>query len=140
MTEIPYGSEPSHGAFTFPPPGYFIVLAGFVALRGAQRLITVSVVIVLLGGVGVWALGRDSYHVGASGLVFGYFGYLLAIGWYDRSLMSIIIAVFVFFIYGGLLWGVLPTVPFVSWEGHLFGLLAGVIAARLWRRPRLAEA
>ena len=63
--------------------------------------------------------------------VFGYFGYLVAAGWYDRKLGSILVAFAVIVLYGGLVVGVLPTVGFVSWEAHLFGLVAGVLAARL---------
>ncbi len=125
-----------HGSFnhvlsnTIP----FLVLGGLVGLRGGQKLVGISLFIIVAGGAGVWLLGRPAIHVGASGLVFGYFGYLLAGGWYDRRPLSIIVAVAVFFLYGGLLFGVLPTVGFVSWEGHLFGLIAGVSAARMFRR------
>jgi len=108
----------------------FAVLGGLVALRGKIIFVEVSASITVLGGLGVWLLGRPSYHVGASGLVFGYFGYLVARGWYERSLGSMIVASVTFFLYGGLLWGVLPTVPYVSWEAHLCGLIAGILAAR----------
>ena len=89
---------------------------------------------------GPWAvpgLGDDLQrlvHVGASGLVFGYFGYLVARGWYERSILSILVAVAVIVVFGwGILFGLLPTGGFVSWEGHLCGLLAGVLMARLTR-------
>ena len=125
-----------HGSFghvvsnTIP----LLVLGGIIAFQGRQKLLEVSVIIIALGGTGVWLLGRSSFHVGASGLVFGYFGYLVARGLYDRSAASILVAVAVFVLYGGLLFGVLPVLSFVSWEGHLFGLMAGVFAARLNRR------
>ena len=106
------------------------VLGSLVVVRGRQGLGAVSAFIVLLGGVGVWLLARSSVHVGASGLVFGYFGYLVAGGWYDRSPSSVGLAVLVIFLYGGLIWGVLPSTPRVSWEGHLFGLLAGILLAK----------
>ena len=111
-----------------------LILAGFVALRGPSRLLYVTLIVVVVGGAGVWVFGRTAAHVGASGLVFGYFGYLMASGWYDRRPLSIIIAVGVFFLYGTLLFGVFPTAGFVSWEGHLFGLIAGVLAARTFRK------
>jgi membrane associated rhomboid family serine protease len=66
--------------------------------------------------------------------VFGYFGYLVARGWYERRFGSILIAIVVIVLYGGLIVGVLPTPGFVSWEAHLFGLIAGVLAARYARR------
>ena len=72
-------------------------------------------------------------HVGASGLAFGLFGYLVARGWYERSFVSILVALVVIVLYGGMILGVLPQGGFVSWEGHLFGLIAGVMAARMAR-------
>ncbi len=77
---------------------------------------------------------RSAVHIGASGLVFGYFGYLVARGWYERKLGSILLAIAVIILYGGLILGVLPARGLVSWEGHLFGLIAGVLAARSHRR------
>jgi membrane associated rhomboid family serine protease len=95
-----------------------------------------SVLIVLAGGAGVWLIGRPAYHVGASALVFGYFGYLLARGLFDRRIQSLSIAALVVFAYGGLFWGLMPRVSFVSWEGHLCGFLAGIVAARVERPKR----
>ena len=88
-------------------------------------------VIILVSGVGVWLLGRSGYHVGASGLIFGYFGFLIARSWYERSFSSILIALVTIVLYGGILLGVLPTRAGMSWEAHLFGLLGGILAARL---------
>ncbi len=116
----------------------FLVLGGLVGLRGSQVLMRVSLFIVVVGGAAVWLLGRTAIHVGASGLVFGYFGYLVANGWYDRRPSSILVAIAVIIFYGGLIFGVLPSLSFVSWESHLFGLIAGVLAARLTRRERRA--
>ena len=104
----------------------FLVLGGLIALRGRQVLLRVSFIVIGLGGAGVWALGRPAIHIGASGLVFGYFGYLVARGWYERRLGSILMAIVVIILYGGLIVGVLPTPGIVSWEAHLFGLIAGV--------------
>ena len=70
-------------------------------------------------------------HIGASGLVFGYFGYLAARGLYERSLSSILISIAVIAVYGTIIFGILPTNEFVSWEGHLFGLIVGVLYAGL---------
>lgn len=109
----------------------FLVLGGLVALRGVKAFMSVSVFVILCGGAALWLFGRTSYHVGASGLIFGYFGYLVARGWYERSTVAILAALLTLFLYGGLVWGVLPGRPFISWEGHLFGMLAGVLAARL---------
>jgi membrane associated rhomboid family serine protease len=94
-------------------------------------LLQVSVIVILVAGVGVWAVARHGTHVGASGLVFGYFGYLVARSWYQRSFSAIVVAILVVFFYGGLIFGIVPSFGFVSWEGHLFGLLAGILAAKI---------
>lgn len=108
----------------------FLVLGGLVCLQGRRVFLGVSLAIVICGGTTLWLFGRVGYHIGASGLIFGYFGYLVARGWYERSIRSILIALATLFFYGGLVWGVLPTNTYISWEGHLFGLLAGILAAR----------
>ena len=109
----------------------FVVLGGFVAFRGTRIFLAVSFCIILLSGAALWLLGRSAYHVGASSVLFGYFGYLVACGWYERSVTALLVALLTLGLYGGTVWGVLPTRSYVSWEGHLFGLLAGVLVARL---------
>ena len=109
----------------------FLVLGGLIAFRGRQVLLRVSFIVIGVGGSGVWLLGRSAVHIGASGLVFGY---LVARGWYERRFGSILLAIVVIILYGGLILGVLPARGLVSWEGHLFGLIAGVLAARSHRR------
>jgi len=74
-------------------------------------------------------------HVGASGLVFGYLGYVVALGIFERSLRAIAMAVFAGLLYGGLIWGVLPDQR-VSWESHLFGAMAGAAAAWILTRDK----
>ncbi len=111
--------------------GPLMVLGGLVLMNGRQAFIQSTVIIIFVGGLGVWLIGRPSYHVGASLLIFGYFGYLLAKGVFDRRMRSLLIAILVVLAYGGLFWGMLPSVPYVSWEGHLSGFIAGVVAVRL---------
>ncbi|MEL6856486.1 MAG: rhomboid family intramembrane serine protease, partial [Cyanobacteria bacterium J06607_13] len=72
----------------------------------------------------------------ASGVIFGYFGFLLLRGYFERSLSAIAFSIVVAFLYGGIIWGVLPTQPGVSWEGHLFGFIGGILAAKLLATPR----
>jgi membrane associated rhomboid family serine protease len=110
------------------------VLGFLIALRGLGRLALVSLIIAAIGGLLTWLTEAPGAVAGASGVVFGYFGFLLARGVFDRRLVDILIAVGVFLIYGGMLWGVLPTQPGVSWKGHLFGLAGGVAAAWVLRR------
>jgi membrane associated rhomboid family serine protease len=110
----------------------FIVLGGIVLLGGARIFWGVTLFVTLLGGLGVWLFaGSFSNHLGASGLIFGYLGFVLARGVFEKSLPWMLVACAVLVIYGGLLFGVLPSQAGVSWQGHLFGFLAGIGAARL---------
>lgn len=111
-----------------------LLLGLFVAMRGPGVFLKTSATVMVVGGLGVWIFGREAYHIGASGLVFGYFGFLVAVGIYERRISSLAVASLAVFYYGGLIFGVLPSDSFVSWEGHLFGLVAGVLAARLMAR------
>ncbi|CAN5342520.1 hypothetical protein BH20ACT5_BH20ACT5_12410 [soil metagenome] len=116
----------------------FFVLGVLVAAEGHRRFWRTTAVVVALGGLGTWLLGDPSTVViGASSLVFGYLTYLLARAFWSRRPTYALIAVLVLVLYGGLLLGVLPGTPGVSWQGHLSGALAGVVAARLGhgRRP-----
>lgn len=108
----------------------FIVLGWFVAILSVRRFVAVSAVIVLVGGLLVWVFGRTAIHVGASGWVFGLWGYLLARGWFERSLQSIAVALLVLAGYGGMVFGFLPTQG-MSFESHIAGALAGALAAIL---------
>ncbi len=115
-----------------------LVLGFFVMVRRKRDLIYVSAISALVGGLGTWlAGGTNTLHIGASILVFGFLGYLLFGGIFARRLWPILGSLVVLFLYGGALWGVLPGQPGVSWEGHAFGFLGGVIAAGLITpRPR----
>lgn len=108
-----------------------LVLGFFIMQRRKRDLAYVSAASAGVGGLGTWLVGAaNSVHIGASILVFGYLGYLLSRGYFERKLWSIAGSVAVFLLYGGALFGVLPGTPGISWEGHLFGLLGGVLAAR----------
>ncbi len=109
----------------------FLVLGWLVMSRSVGRFFAVTLVGAIVGGLGVWAIGAsNSVHVGASGLIFAYFGYLLMAGWFERSFGSILMSVIVFFAYGGMIFGVFPGQAGISWEGHLFGFAAGALVAR----------
>jgi len=78
----------------------------------------------------VWVFGRSANHIGASGLIYGLAGFLITNGFVEKKLLPLIISAGVIFLYGGLIWGVFPTVySYVSWEGHLFGTIAGILIA-----------
>lgn len=109
----------------------FAIMGWLVLVRGVGRFFLASLIIIVIGGLGTWLIGKgNSVHIGASGLVFGFFGFLLAAGIFERSLKAILSALIVGVIYGSIIWGVLPTKQGISWEGHLFGLLGGVLAAK----------
>lgn len=116
-----------------------VCLFSFLVLQyGRSRFIAVSLFIILLTGGLVWLLGRSSFHLGASGLIYGYFGFLLLAGFLSKRPKLILISLLVGFFYGGMIFGVLPIRSFISWESHLFGLISGLIAAKLWAKSSTA--
>jgi membrane associated rhomboid family serine protease len=117
---------------TFP----FIVFSILISLRGNIYYLKVTVLITLIAGVLLWIFGRSAFHIGASGLVFGYFGFLLLRSIYSPSITSMAIAFGVFIFYGGMIWGVFPQAVHISWEGHLLGAIAGAITARLMKTDK----
>lgn len=111
--------------------GPFLLLGWLVMLQETSDFFWVTAITMVVGGLGVWLFGAPgSVHIGASILIFGYLGFLLLRGYFQRNVPSIAISLLVVFLYGGLVWGVLPSNPGISWQGHLFGFLGGVLAAR----------
>jgi membrane associated rhomboid family serine protease len=109
----------------------FLVLGFTIALGGLARTAMVTVIVTLVAGFGTWLLGpAHTNHIGASGLVFGFASYLVARGAYSRRPLHLLVGLVVLAIYGTtLVFGLVPT-PGVSWQGHLFGAVGGVVAAR----------
>ncbi len=118
----------SHVFFNSIP--LFILLSSMLSL-GIPAAICATVTIIIIGGLGVWLCGRKAIHVGASGLIMGYMGYILYSAYYTSSVSSVVVGVLCFYYLGSILFSVVPTDESSSWEGHLFGLLAGVLAAYL---------
>jgi len=117
------------------PP--LLVLGFLVALRGLKQFFLVTGTVVLVGGLGVWlsaASGSDT--VGASGVIFGYLGYLVARGVIDRRAIDVAVALLVGVLYWSILPDLLPGNPGISWQGHVFGLVGGLLAAWLLRARR----
>lgn len=113
-----------------------LLLLFLVLLSGVARGLLATAVIWLVGGLGVWLVAPgDEVHLGASVLVFGWLVHLLLRGLFTRSARELLLAVVLFFAFGGLLAGVLPGEPGVSWQGHLFGALGGALSAYLLSRP-----
>ena len=118
-----------------------------MTLAGLSRFIFATAIIWILGGFGTWLIGNvgahcpyvgvrcEANHIGASGLIFGWLAFLIVFGFFTRKAWEIVVGVIVLFIYGGVLLGVLPGTPGVSWQGHLSGAIAGVIAAYLLSGP-----
>jgi len=108
----------------------FLLMGWFVLLRGTREFVVVTVITAVSAGLGAWLFGApNSVHIGVSGVIMGYFGYLLMRGYFERSLTAVLWSIFIILLYGGLLWGVLPGQNGVSWQSHLFGFLGGGLAA-----------
>ena len=113
----------------------FVVLGILVFINGLRNFIVTTVISVFASGLGVWLLGAPgTVHIGVSGLIFGYLGYLLLRGYFSRSAGAILLSVLLVVLYGGALWGLLPFQAGVSWTGHVFGFLGGALSAYLLRR------
>jgi len=112
-----------------------ILLGTFVLASGARRFWPATLVIAIISGLGVWLLTPRNYLVvGASGIIFGWLGFLLMRGIVERSLFNVGVAVVVGLLYGWQLVTVIPAAGRVSWQGHLFGFVGGLLAAVLFRR------
>ena len=112
----------------------FLLFGWLVMLRDRRHFGVVTLMAMLGSGLLSWTLGAPgSVHIGASGVVFGYFGFLLLAGFYARSVGSIVLSLAVAVLWGGTVFGVLPGTPGVSWQGHLGGFIGGVLGARRFR-------
>ncbi len=115
----------------------FLAMGWLVMLRDSRHFLPVTLYAMLGSGMMAWLLGAPgSVHIGASGVIFGYFGFLLLGGWYARSFMSISLSILVAVLWGGLVLGIAPGQVGISWQSHLGGFIAGVLAARRYRGAR----
>ncbi|OBB56684.1 rhomboid family intramembrane serine protease [Mycobacterium sp. 852013-51886_SCH5428379] len=126
--------------------GPALVLGFLMTLAGMARFIYATAIVWILGGLGTWLIGNigaptyrgipvETNHIGASGLIFGWLTFLLVFGFFTRRVWEIVVGVVVLFVYGGILLGVLPGTLGVSWQAHLCGAVAGVVAAYLLSSP-----
>src|SRR6201999_3255979 len=124
--------------------GPALVLGFLVTLAGLSRFLWATAIVWIVGGLGTWLIGNlgspcgETDHIGASGLIFGWLTFLLVFGFFTRSAWQIVIGVVVLIAYGSVLWGAVPVLNVcggVSWQGHLCGGIAGVLAAYLLSRP-----
>jgi len=139
---LPRSVEHLYGVVTFPILhqnvwhliGNSLPLAVLAFLvHQTKHLFASTVIIILVSGVTVWFIGRDAYHIGASGLVLGYWGFLIAHGIRHRSFKTIALSVITVIFYGGLVFSLLDFRYFISFEGHIAGFLSGLLAA--WMLP-----
>jgi membrane associated rhomboid family serine protease len=113
----------------------FLVLGWLVLAGGLRRFLLVSAAAALGAGITSWLLGAPgSVHIGASGVIFGYLGYLMLSGWWARKFLNVVLSLGVTALWGGMVWGVLPGQMGISWQAHLGGFLGGVWAARSLHR------
>ncbi|MFN2430306.1 MAG: rhomboid family intramembrane serine protease [Cryomorphaceae bacterium] len=125
-----------HGSWSHLINNSFPMLVLGWALFHFYRSIAVKTIIgiLLLSGIWLWISGRSSFHIGASGVVYGLAFFLFVSGWLRREKRVAALSLLVAFLYGGLWWGVLPVDPKISWEGHFWGALAGIALAVLYRK------
>ena len=114
------------------------ILGGLVLATGPKRYWETTIWVTLFTGILIWVFARSAYHIGASGLVFGYFGILVGRAIIEKSFISVVAGVVTVMLYGGLLWGILPSRSYISFESHLFGLIAGIFV--VWLDNRLNRA
>lgn len=118
-----------------------VLLGTFVLAAGTRRFLLATVFIAIFSGLGVWLFTPPQYLViGASGVIFGWLGLLLMRGIVERSLWNFGVAIIVGLLYGWQLVALLPTDQRVSWQGHLFGFIGGMVAAVIFRRRRTSGA
>jgi membrane associated rhomboid family serine protease len=111
-----------------------LLLSGGIIYFYPQSAFKVFALNYLVPGIFVWFFGRPAYHIGASGLIYGFVSFLFFSGIIRRDNRSIALALLVTFLYGGIIWGVLPIDAEISWEYHLFGALTGIYCAILFRK------
>ncbi|MBI9035426.1 MAG: rhomboid family intramembrane serine protease [Bacteroidales bacterium] len=108
-----------------------LVFLSLMLIFYEKEFLLVSILGTLLTGLLIWLFGRLSIHVGASGMVYCLAGFLVAIGIFRKDVISLIVSISIIALYGGMVWGILPLKSWISWEGHLFGLLSGILFAYL---------
>jgi membrane associated rhomboid family serine protease len=124
----------------------FAFMGLIIALHGARRLLQVTLIVIVVGGLGTWLVSPSTSHGlpvvtdGASGVVFGYATYLFARGFFNRSALELLTGLIVGVIWGGALVSSIVPHTGISWQGHVCGAIGGVVAAYLLRRDRPAKA
>ena len=115
-----------------------LILGAIICARGRGEFFVVTLGGILLGGMLTWLFARSACHIGASGLIFCYFGYVASLAYFNRTFGTLLLSVLCILGYGGMIKGILPTMAGVSWEGHLAGLVAGVALGSLMPKRKQA--
>jgi membrane associated rhomboid family serine protease len=115
------------------------LLGAMLCLRARNEFGIVTITGVLLSGGLTWLIGRNASHIGASGLIFCFFGYLASLALFERKIGTLALSVVCVLAYGGIVRGILPTSSAVSWEGHLAGLISGITLAWFISNVKQAE-
>lgn len=106
-----------------------VVLSNFILLNGLDYFLTVTIVITLMSGFLIWCFAKPGIHIGASALITGYWGLLVCNIYQQGTLMAVFLGIICIYYFAGIFFGVFPSKKGVSWEGHLFGLLSGIMAS-----------
>jgi len=115
----------------------FVVMGLVIAFKGAVRVLAVTAIVGLVSGLGTWLVAPEfTLHIGASGVVFGYATYLISRGVFNRDALELAVGLILVLVWGTALLGGLRPEDGISWQGHLFGAIGGVVAARVLRRER----
>jgi len=115
---------------TFP-----LIISGWVIFFFYNKISQLLFIFIyVVTGMTVWLFAREVYHIGASGIVYGFVSFLFFSGIFRKDNKSIALSLIITFLYGGMVWGILPGIKDVSWESHLFGALTGLIAAFIFRK------
>jgi membrane associated rhomboid family serine protease len=125
----------------------FVFMGVIIALQGAKRFALVTLIVIVVGGIGTWLVspahtstGYPIYTIGASGVVFGYATYLFTRGFFNRNIVELLIGLVVGVIWGGALWSSVVPHTGISWQGHVCGAIGGVVAAYLLRNEHRGTA
>lgn len=117
----------------------FLVLGALIQFKNTEIFWESTLIITLVAGFGTWLLGSSAYHIGASGLVLGYWSFLIADACFSRSIKAVLIASVALLIYGGFIFIVLDVRSHISWSGHISGIVAGILVAKLYFNSKNKE-
>ena len=112
----------------------FTIFSVALALLEGKKMFAKVMLMVTIGGLLTWLMGGDANHIGVSGLIFGLWGYMLLSGWFSREMKYIVVLITLMFFYSGMIFAILPGKAGISWEGHLFGFIAGIIVSWLYHK------